>query len=209
MIRPPNRLRSRPALGLAVIAVVITAAALTVLAAAGDGGDKEAGSTTADLPAAPWGAAAVARPAVPPAYVAAWDRARNRASCALLFPLDGGPEMPGAKATEEKTPDDNGWDIFLTGRSGSIEVLGLFGPSTKVDASPDTPSFTKTWADGSVAKYAADVGRAAPGTYDADSSPFEAVLTMPGQTCAYRIYDTLGREHIERTFERLRFVTAH
>jgi len=88
-------------------------------------------------------------------------------------------------------------------------VLGLFGPSTKVDASPDTPSFTKTWADGSVAKYAADIGRASPGTYDADSSPFEAVLTVPGQTCAYRIYDTLGREHIERTFERLRFVTAH
>src|SRR5207253_7551086 len=151
VIRPPNRLRSRPALGLAVIAVVITAAALTVLAAAGDGGDKEAGSTTADLPAAPWRAAAVARPAVPPAYVAAWDRARNRASCALLFPLDGGPEMPGAKATEEKTPDDNGWDIFLTGGAGSIEVLGLFDRSTQVDKAPDTPSFTRTWADGSVA----------------------------------------------------------
>jgi len=205
VIRPPNRLRSRPALGLAVIAVVITAAALTVLAAAGDGGDKEAGSTTADLPAAPWRAAAVARPAVPPAYVAAWDRARNRASCALLFPLDGGPEIPGAKATEEKTPDDNGWDIFLTGGAGSIEVLGLFDRSTQVDKAPDTPSFTRTWADGSVARYAADVGRAAAGTFDANTSPFEAVLTIPGQACGYRIYDTHGKDHIEATFDRLRF----
>ena len=192
-----------------MIAAIVVAAGVTVLAVAGGGGGREAASTTDDLPAAPWRAAPVHRPAVPPAYVTAWDQARNRAGCALLFPLEGGPELPGAEATGEKTPDDNGWDIFLTGRSGSIEVLGLFGPSTKVDASPDTPSFTKTWADGSVAKYAADVGRASPGTYDADSSPFEAVLTVPGQTCAYRIYDTLGREHIERIFERLRFVTAH
>ena len=56
-----------------------------------------------------------------------------------------------------------------------------------------------------MARYAADAGNAAPGTYDPDSSPFEAVLTAPGQRCAYRIYDTLGKAHLEATFDRLRF----
>ena len=184
------------------------AAAATVLVVAEGGGGREAASTTGDLPAAPWRAESVRRWAVPPAYVAAWGRARNHAGCGLLFPLDGGPELARAEATEQKTPDDNGWDIFLSGGAGSIEVLGLFGPTTKLDAPPDTPSFTKTWADGSVAKYAADVGRAAPGTFDANSSSFEAVLIVPGQACGYRIYDSLGKDHLERTFDRLRFAAA-
>jgi hypothetical protein len=142
---------------------------------------------------------------VPPAFLAAWDRAANRAGCALLFPSDGGPELAGAAATEERTPDDRGWDIFLSGAAGSVEVLALFGPDTKVDASPGAPTLTKSWSDGSVARYAADAGNAAPGTYDPDSSPFEAVVTVPGQSCAYRVYDTLGRTHLEATFDRLRF----
>jgi hypothetical protein len=193
---------------------MIIAAAVAVLAVAGGGDGQEppshatpATAVTGDLPAAPWRAAAMPRSAVPPAYVAAWDRARNRATCALLFPLDGSPATDGAKATEDKTPNDNGWDIFLSSDSASIEVLGLFDKSTPADKPPDTPSYTRTWSDGSVAKYHADVGTAAPGTYDANSSPFEAVLTLPDQACAYRIYDTLGRTHLEQTFDRLRLMT--
>ena len=188
-----------------MIAVVIVAAAVAVLVVA-RGGDGQEAPGIGDLPAAPWRATPVARSAVPPAYVTAWGRARNRTTCALLFPLDGGPALAGAEATEERTPSDNGWDIFLTSRAGSVEVLGLFDRSTQGDRSPDTPSYTKTWADGSVAKYAVDVGNAAPGTFDPNSSPFEAVLTVPGQTCAYRIYDSLGREHLEFVFDRLRLM---
>ena len=180
-----------------MIAVVIIAAAVAVFAVATDDGQD-----TTDLPKAPWRAKAVRRSAVPPAYVAAWDRARNRARCALLFPLHGGPALEGAKATEGKTPNDNGWDIFLTGDAGTVEVLGLFDKASQAD----TPSFTRTWADGSVASYGADVGNAAPGTYDPNSSPFEAVLTLPDQDCAYRIYDTLGKDHLEFVFDRLRLM---
>jgi hypothetical protein len=57
-----------------------------------------------------------------------------------------------------------------------------------------------------VAKYAPDVGTAAPGTYDADASPFEAVLLLPDQSCAYLIYDTFGRAHLESVFDRLRLL---
>ena len=48
-----------------------------------------------------------------------------------------------------------------------------------------------------MAKYAADVGNAAPGTLRPERVPFEAVLTLPDQSCAYRIYDTLGKDHLE------------
>jgi hypothetical protein len=201
-----------------VIAIVIIAAALAVLAVAHGGNGQEAASSTSststsggltgDQPPAPWRAAAVPRSKVPPAYVTAWDRARNHVTCALLFPLEGGPAMEGAKATEEKTPDDNGWDIFLTSGAASIEVLGLFDKSTRVDKAPDQPTYTRTWADGSVAKYSADVGNAAPGTFDPSASPFEAVLTIPDQACAYRIYDTLGKDHLEFTFDRLRLMSG-
>ena len=180
-----------------MIAAVIIAAAITVFAVLEDDGKEVSG-----LPDAPWRAKAVSRSAVPPPYVAAWDRARNRSDCALLFPLDGGPALPGAKPSEQKTPDDNGWDIFLTGDAGTVEVLGLFEKTSKADR----PSFTRSWADGSVAEYGADVGNGAPGTDDTNSLPFEAVLTLPDQACAYRIYTTLGKDHLEFLFDQLRLM---
>lgn len=194
---------------------MIVVAAVAVLAVAGGSDGQKAAAPPAstrpgppsdDRPAPPW-RAAVPRSAVPPAYVAAWDRARNRAGCALLFPADGGPALDGASAAAEKTPEDNGWDIVLAGRAGSVEVLGLFDPTTSLQAPPDVARFTRTWADGSVARYAVSVGNAAPGTFDADTSPFEAVLTIPGQSCGYRLYDTLGKEHLELLFDRLRLMT--
>jgi len=180
-----------------VIAAVIIAAAVAVFAVLEDDGGE-----AVELGKAPWRAKAVNRSAVPPPYVAAWDRARNRADCALLFPLDGGAALPGAKPSEEKTPSDNGWDIFLTSDAGTVEVLGLFEKTSKADR----PSFTRSWADGSVAEYGPDVGNGAPGTDDSNSLPFEAVLTLPDQACAYRIYTTLGKEHLEFLFDRLRLM---
>ena len=182
-----------------MIAAVIIAAAVAVFAVLEDDGGENVG-----LEGAPWRAKAVSRSTVPPPYVAAWDRARNRADCALLFPIDGGPALPGAKPSEEKTPDDNGWDIFLTSDAGTVEVLGLFEKTSKADR----PTFTRSWADGSVAEYGADVGNGAPGIDDSNSSPFEAVLTLPDQACAYRIYTTLGREHLEYLFGRLRLMKS-
>jgi hypothetical protein len=198
-IPQPRPIRTRPGLGLAVIAAVIIAAAVTVFAVL-----KDDGQEAVDLPSAPWRAKPVNRSAVPPPYVAAWERARNRADCALLFPLDGGPALQGAKATDGKTPNDNGWDIFLTGDAGTVEVLGLFEKTSQADS----PSFTRAWADGSVAKYGADFGNAAVGAGGSNSSPFEAVLTLPDQDCAYRIYTTFGKEHLEFLFDRLRLMDA-
>jgi hypothetical protein len=193
----------------------MVAAAVTVLAVARDDGAPAPEVTTdvsalgaggTDQPPAPWASGAVPRSAVPAAYADAWDRAGNRGDCALLFPLDGGPELAGAQATAARTPEDRGWDIFLTGDAGSVEVLGLFDMAPQLRKAPATPSYTRTWSDGSVAKYAPDVGNLAPGTYDPAMAPFEAILTLPEQSCAYRIHDTLGRAHLESLFERLRLM---
>jgi hypothetical protein len=199
-----------------VIAAVIIAAAVGVLAAAGDDDGREMAGQTADttattigdLPAAPWRAPGVPRSDVPAAYAMAWDQARNKGTCALLFPLDGGPEFHGAEATADPTPGNNGWDIFLTNGAASVEVLGLFDKASQARRTSGAATYTRTWADGSVAKYSADVGPAAPGTYDPNTSPFEAVLTLPDQACSYRIYDTLGKDHIEVTFDRLRLMAT-
>ena len=201
-----------------MITAVIIAAAITVFAVLNDDGTEAPpstadGSTSApagagDLPAAPWRATAVPRPAVPAPYATAWEQAGNRTTCALLFPLDGGPELADAKATSGKTPEDRGWDIFLSGSAGNVEVLALFDKATQTGKPTTTPSFTKTWADGSAAKYAPDGGNAAPGTGDPSSSPVEAVLTLPDQGCAYRIYDSLGKAHLESLFDRLRLMAG-
>lgn len=211
MIPPSNRLRLRPALGLAVIAAVLAAGVAAVLAGAGDGdGGRQEAATASDggLPAAPWRAAPRPRRSVPPAYAEAWDRARNRSTCALLFPVDGGPEMEATRATAEATPGDNGWNILLTSETATIEVLGLFEKTPQARRAPGAGGFTRTWADGSVARYGPDVGGLPPGSFDPNSSPFEAVLTLPDQGCAYRIYDTLGKDHLEQTFDRLRLMAT-
>lgn len=220
-IRPTSSLRNRPVLGLALVAVVIVAAAVAVLAVAADDGREtfrstsptstSAGATaapagTGDLPAAPWRSAPVARDAVAEAFVTAWQRATNRTGCALLFPLDGGPALEDAEPTEERTPDDRGWDIFLTGEAGSVEILGLFDKTAQPGRPPGPPSFTRRWSDGSVARYGPEAGRVAGGTADPATFPYEAVLTLPDQSCQYRIYDTLGREHLEALFARLRLM---
>jgi len=222
---PPNSPSKRPARGPAVVGVAVIAAAMTVLAGAcGDSGKAPgpaqplspstapgAGPATpqSDLPPAPWRSVAVARSAVPPDYVKAWDRDRNRATCALLFPLDGGPQMDGAKATEEKTADDNGWDIFWKARAGIVEVLGAFPKdlqSTDSTRSAGTPGFTKMWADGAVAKYGAEPGPANADPGDANGLPHEAKLTLADQRCVYQIKDSLGRAHLEAIFDRLRLM---
>lgn len=201
-----------------MIAALIIAAAVTVFAVLNDEspelrpstseGATQPATTAGDLPAAPWRSAAVPRPAVPPPYVTAWDQARNRSTCALLFPVDGGPELAGAQATSGKTPEDNGWDIFLNSTAGSVEVLALFDKATQTGKPTTTPSFTKAWADGSVARYAPDAGNPFPGTDDPASSPFEAVLVLPDQRCAYRIHTTLGKNHLEALFDRLRLMAS-
>jgi hypothetical protein len=168
--------------------------------------DGSSSSTTAPkVPAAPWRSPAVPRSQVPAEFLEVWQRATNRSTCGLLVPTGLGPEMEGAVAKTSDVNDNAGWNIRYRKAGAIVEVLGLFDR----DARPEDQqpaSFSKTWADGSVAQYGPDdPGGPLSGNLDPEGSANEAVLVVTGQQCAYRIYDTLGKTHLEKVFAGLRF----
>ncbi len=162
-------------------------------------------TTEPRMPAAPWRGPALPRSQVPPEFLEAWEKAANRSTCGLLVPTVLGPEMDGAVAKTSDVNDNAGWNIRYRKAGAIVEVLGLFDR----DARPEDQkpaAFSKTWADGSVAQYGPD----SPGgpfgdNPDPEGSANEAVLLVTGQGCGYRIYDTLGKTHLEMVFEGLRF----
>ena len=127
----------------------------------------------------------------------------NRTGCPLLFPLDGGPTLR-ERACGERTPDDNGWDIFLTGCAGRGPRFSASSTGRPGLTTPRASRFHQIWADGSEARYAADVGNAAPARFDPDSSPSKpcsrsrprpaptASTTRSGRTTRGRLFDRFG-----------------
>lgn len=157
-------------------------------------------------PEAPWRAAPLPRSEVPTEFLDAWGRAENRSTCALLVPGDAGPALEGATAGWSPVHGDAGWDIRLRRGPAIVEILGLFETAEPPDGANRAP-FSRSWPDGSVARYGPDTpGGLGAGEVDPEASANEAVLTIPGQACAYRIYDTLGKSHLEFVLEHLRFV---
>jgi len=117
-----------------------------------------------------------------------------------------GPELEGGTASFDVTADDAGWDIYLRRGGRILEILGLFTKESQAEAKRSAP-FSKSWSDGSTAAYGADTPGGPFGTpTDPEATAFEALLTLPDQDCAYRIYDTLGKSHLELVLDNLRFV---
>lgn len=137
-----------------------------------------------------------------------WERAANRAGCGLLVPTVLGPQMEGAQAKTSPVENDSGWNIRYRKAGAIVEVLGLFDREARPDDQLPA-AFSKTWADGSVAQYGVDdPGGPFGDNPDPEASANEAVLLVTGQECGYRIYDTLGKTHLESVFEGLRFVAG-
>lgn len=184
-------------------------AAPTTETSAASGTETSATTTSTSRPgvsAAPWRAAPVPRSEVPGAFFEAWSSARNRATCGLLVPTRLGPEFDGAQAKTSPVNDNAGWNIRYRKAGAIVEVLGLFERSDEPEDQRPA-AFSRTWADGSVARYGPDdPGGAVGGNLDPEASANEAVLLVTGQGCAYRIYDTLGKSHLEMVFDGLRFV---
>jgi hypothetical protein len=160
---------------------------------------------TEGAPAAPWLAPAVKRSTVPAPFLEAWERAENKSTCALIIPSGALPRMEGATASSATTPQDRGWDILLRKEAGIIEILGLFRRTDQPEGRAPA-SFTRRWSDGSELRYGPEAGGGPEVSPDPEANPFEGVLTIPTQDCAYRIYDTLGLSHFEFVVDHLRFV---
>lgn len=168
-------------------------------------GASSSTTTVAKVPAAPWRAPAVPRSQVPAEFVEVWQRATNRSTCGLLVPTILGPQMEGALAKTSDVENDAGWNIRYRKAGAIVEVLGLFDKDARPEEQKPA-AFSKTWADGSAAQYGPD----SPGgpfgdNPDPEATANEAVLVVTGQGCGYRIYDTLGKTHLEMVFEGLRF----
>ena len=183
-------------------ATVTTAPSVTTTSARGAASTSTTGP---GVPAAPWRAKAVPRSEVPEEFLEVWERAANRSTCGLLVPTVLGPEMEGALAKTSDVNDNAGWNIRYRKAGAIVEVLGLFDRDARPEEQKPA-AFSKTWADGSVARYGPDdPGGPLGGNLDPEASANEAVLLVTGQQCAYRIYDTLGKTHLEMVFEGLRF----
>lgn len=168
-------------------------------------GATSSSTTPSNVRPAPWKNPAVPRSQVPAEFLEAWQKAANRSDCGLLVPTVLGPEMEGALAKTSDVNNDEGWNIRYRKAGAIVEVLGLFDRDARPDEQKPA-SFSKTWADGSVAQYGPDdPGGLMGGNLDPEGSANEAVLTVTGQRCGYRIYDTLGKTHLETVFEGLRF----
>jgi hypothetical protein len=165
-------------------------------------------TTVAGVPTAPWRAPAVPRSQVPAEFLEVWERAANRSTCGLLVPTVLGPRLEGALAKTSDVENDAGWNIRYRKAGAIVEVLGLFDKDARPEEEKPA-AFSKTWADGSVAQYGPD----SPGgpfgdNPDPEATANEAVLVVTGQQCGYRIYDTLGKTHLEMVFEGLRFAAG-
>lgn len=143
----------------------------------------------------PWSAAALARSEVPPVYLAQWNRADNRATCA---PFALAPQVAGPNATARAATFGGGWGVAYdlpTQRS----AFGIAGTGVAADADgiySDWP-FRKQWADGSSVGYGPEGGT---------GSNQLAYLRIAGQGCLYNVWSRLGREHLESLLAAIRRV---
>ncbi|HEU0301865.1 MAG TPA: hypothetical protein VFR37_20590 [Longimicrobium sp.] len=148
------------------------------------------------LPAAPWSGERLAAAAVPEAYVTEWRKAENRSACALIAPASLGE---GEGARPRSATFSGGWAVAYD-RSGLRSAFGIAGTGSRAsDLAYDAWPHRRAWADGSSAGYGPEGG----------TGPNElAYLRIAGQDCLYNVWSRLGRAHLERLLESLRFVVV-
>jgi hypothetical protein len=147
---------------------------------------------------APWQGAPLPASSVPPVYLEQWERAANRASCALIaFDQLG---TAGQGATPRAATFSGGWAVAydLPDRRSAFGVAGA-GVSASEPAYDEWP-YRIRWADGSTAAYGPEGGT---------GPNLLAYLRITGQGCLYNVWSALGREHLERLLNSLRFVASH
>jgi hypothetical protein len=145
-------------------------------------------------PAAPWTGRALEWDEVPAAYRAEWFKAANRRTCAAIAPES---LAEGTGATPRAATFSGGWAVAYDTRIVR-SAFGVAGTGSKASdpAYSDWP-YVRRWADGSSAEYGPEGG-------SGDNQL--AYLRIAGQECLYNVWSRLGRAHLERLLDQLRFV---
>ena len=144
---------------------------------------------------APWRAEPLARASVPEVYSVQWQKAENRATCALIAPRTLG--SAGADATPRAANFSGGWAVAYD-LPNLRSAFGVAGAGVKAgDPSYDKWPYAYEWGDGSTVEYGPEGGE----------GPNQlAYLRIEGQDCLYNIWSRLGRDHLELLLRELRMV---
>jgi hypothetical protein len=148
------------------------------------------------LPAtAPWRGQPLALAYVPAVYSLQWQKAENRATCALIAPRSVGSE--GEKAKPRAATFSGGWGVAydLPELRSAFGVAGA-GVSAGGDTYDQWP-YVQDWGDGNRAEYGPEGGE----------GPNQlAYVRIAGQDCLYNVWSRLGRAHLELLLRELRLV---
>lgn len=145
-------------------------------------------------PPAPWSERPLARRDVPAVYVTEWEKAANRATCALIAPRSLGA---GAGAAPRAANFSGGWAVAYD-QPALRSAFGVAGTSSKASdpAYAEWP-YGRLWRDGSSAGYGPEGG----------TGPNQlAYLQIAGQGCLYNVWSRVSREHLEELLREIRFV---
>ena len=147
---------------------------------------------------APWRDAPLSRNAVPKVYVTQWEKAENKATCALIAPRDLGLEGQGA--TPRAATFAGGWGVAYD-LPNVRSAFGVAGAGVSAgDPSYDKWPYVQQWDDGSRAEYGPEGG----------TGPNQlAYVKIQGQDCLYNVWSRLGRSHLEHLLRELRLVASN
>ncbi len=131
---------------------------------------------------------------VPQPYLAAWSKAENRETCALIAFVESASTQG---ATPRVATFSGGWAVAYD-RPDLRSAFGVAGTGVRAsDPSYDAWPHGLTWSDGSSVGYGPEGG----------TGPNQlAYLTIAGQKCLYNVWSRAGRAHLERLLGMLRFV---
>ena len=175
---------------------ILGAAAFAVLAGCAATQTPQTNPVPASPPPAPWSGPRLGRTQVASVYLDVWNRAENRASCALLAPM---PPVPDAtNATSRPATFSGGWAVAYD-LPGERSVFGIAGSGSNPWTGDiyDEWAHKITYADGSTAGYGLEAGT---------GPNWLAYVKIPGQQCLYNIWSKRGRAHLEQLLAGLRFV---
>lgn len=144
--------------------------------------------------APPWSKPTLGRTAVPAVYLEQWNRAANRATCAVVAPASLGA---GADATPRAATFSGGWAVAYD-TPGLRSAFGVAGTGSRAtDETYAGWTNHRQWSDGSRADYGPEGG----------TGPNQlAYLRIAGEGCLYNVWSRLGREHLELLLSELRRV---
>ena len=175
---------------------ILSAAVFTLLSGCAAGQPPQTTPVPSSPPPAPWSAPRLSRAQVAQVYLDVWNRAENRAKCALLAPTQPVPEA--TSATSRPATFSGGWAVAydLPGERSAFGIAGSGSNPWGGDVYDAWPHKI-TYADGSTAGYGLEGGT---------GPNWLAYVKIPGQQCLYNIWSKRSRAHLEQLLASLRFV---